>query len=306
MTERHIIFVPGKNPKPPPEAHRRALWRTLVEGVRRAEPAVAESLADAHEQFHLAAWNYLFYRTYKDINRDLPWIDALIHQHGPTPQDIREARGWQYRLAWLLFQIADHLPFLIPLMPAHIRDMAAETRRYFVNQYDIACEVREVLKVQLRPRLKNGDDILLIAHSLGTVIAWDSLWELSREEHWPGRVHTFLTLGSPLGMHYVRRRLRGADRTGAERYPANIRHWVNVAAEGDLVALVRCFARDFAEMRRLGLVESITDHCHGIYNYFRNEHGLNVHRSYGYLVNPAVGKVIADWWRHGDAGESGT
>ncbi len=294
---RHIVFVPGKNPKPPPEAHRRALWRTLVEGVRRAEPAVAASLEGAHGHFHLAAWNYLFYRTYKDINRDLPWIDALIHRHGPAPEDIRAAHGWPVRLAWLLFQLADHLPFLIPVMPAHIRHTARETRRYFVNEHDIAREVREVLKTLLRPRLAAGERILLIGHSLGSVIAWDSLWELSREEHWPGRIDTFLTLGSPLGMRYVRRRLRGADRRGDERYPANIRRWVNVAAEGDLVALVRCFGRDFAEMRARGLVESIEDHCHGIYNFFRNEAGLNVHRSYGYLVNPAVGKVIADWWR---------
>jgi hypothetical protein len=25
---------------------------------------------------------------------------------------------------------------------------------------------------------------------------------------------------------------------------------------------------------------------------------LNCHRSYGYLVNPAVGNIIADWWKH--------
>lgn len=48
-------------------------------------------------------------------------------------------------------------------------------------------------------------------------------------------------------------------------------------------------------MLDLGAIESIEDHCEGIYNFFRNEEGLNCHRSYGYLVNPAVGKVIADW-----------
>jgi hypothetical protein len=35
----------------------------------------------------------------------------------------------------------------------------------------------------------------------------------------------------------------------------------------------------------------------GIFNYFRNDLGLNVHRSYGYLVNPRVGEVIAKWWK---------
>jgi len=51
-------------------------------------------------------------------------------------------------------------------------------------------------------------------------------------------------------------------------------------------------------MLKQGLVKSIEDHSHGIYNYFRSDEGLNCHRSYGYLVNPAVGSIIADWWKH--------
>jgi hypothetical protein len=50
-------------------------------------------------------------------------------------------------------------------------------------------------------------------------------------------------------------------------------------------------------MLELGLIESITDVNGGIFNYFRDEEGLNVHRSYGYLVNPRVGEVIARWWK---------
>jgi len=47
-------------------------------------------------------------------------------------------------------------------------------------------------------------------------------------------------------------------------------------------------------MLERGLVESIEDHSHGIYNFFSSDEGLNCHRSYGYLVNPAVGSIIAD------------
>ena len=80
------------------------------------------------------------------------------------------------------------------------------------------------------------------------------------------------------------------------RYPAVIRHWVNVSSVGDVTALDRYFHDDFRPMLELGLVKSIEDHTDGIYNFFHNEDGLNCHRSYGYLVNPAVGKIIADWW----------
>jgi hypothetical protein len=34
-----------------------------------------------------------------------------------------------------------------------------------------------------------------------------------------------------------------------------------------------------------------------IMNNYRDDKGLNVHKSYGYLANPHVAQVIADWWR---------
>jgi hypothetical protein len=34
-----------------------------------------------------------------------------------------------------------------------------------------------------------------------------------------------------------------------------------------------------------------------VFNYFRNQKGLNVHRSYGYLVEQHVARAILAWWR---------
>ena len=86
--------------------------------------------------------------------------------------------------------------------------------------------------------------------------------------------------------------------SGKKSYPGLIRHWVNFSAEGDVTALNQNLKESFGPMLELGLVESFEDHCHGIYNFFRSDAGLNCHRSYGYLVNPAVGSSIADWWKH--------
>lgn len=296
MNQRYIIFVPGKNPKPPADQHRRLLWRTMLEGVRRAEPEIADHLNQHAESFKFIAWNYLYYQVNKDISRDLPWIDALINRHGPTEQDIKEAKSWHHKQDRLLYNIVDCFPFLLRLMPEKLRSTAEEMKRYFQNENDIACDIRELLKIALRPMLSSNDKVLLISHSLGSVIAYDTLWELSHQEHLPGKIDLFLTIGSPLGMNYVQRRLMGNHHTGVNKYPTNIRRWINISATGDVTALDRNFSDDFSTMTELGLVESIEDHCEGIYNFFRNEEGLNCHRSYGYLVNPAVGKVIADWW----------
>ncbi|MBD3671134.1 MAG: hypothetical protein HUJ29_10205 [Gammaproteobacteria bacterium] len=297
MTRKTIIYVPGKNPKPEPEQHKSLLWRSLIEGVRRADPTLFETVQQNEENFHLIAWNYLYYKQYKDITVDIPWIDALMYRHGPSDADMREARQWHRQLDRLLYNIADRLPFVIKLMPEALRTNAEELNRYFNDEEGIAREIREPLKQLLRPRLQDGERILLIGHSMGSVIAYDALWDLSHEEQLPGKLDCLLTIGSPLGMNYVQKRLRGAGESGTRRYPTLLRHWINLSSVGDVVALDRNVADDFQPMMELGLIDSIEDHCSGIYNFFRNDEGLNCHRSYGYLVNPAVGAVITRWWQ---------
>lgn len=293
---KQIIFVPGKNPKPETSLHRELLWRSLVEGVRRADNNLAASLNNHYDQFQLIGWNYLYYHANKDSTVDLPWIDALINKHGPSKQDIREANSWNIKLSRLLLTAADHVPLLIQLLPQEVRSTANEIDRYFNNVGNVADKMRGMLKVKLRPMLERKEAVFLIGHSLGSVIAYDALWELSHQEHIKGKVD-FLTLGSPLGMHYIKKRLLGMKDPNQASYPALIHHWINIAAEGDVTALERNFKKSFRSMLQQGLVDSIEDHCDGIYNYYSNSMGLNPHRSYGYLVNPVVGNIIANWWK---------
>lgn len=302
MISKHIIFVPGKNPKPRAAQHRQLLWRTLIEGVRRADRAAAEAIQSHDVHFHLVSWNYLYYHNYKDITREIPWVDALLHKHGPDKQDIREAHSLNVHLSRFILNLADHLPALIRFLPTEAQSTDREIRRYFDNTDNVASEIRKLLKHMLRPLLEKHEPVLLIGHSLGSVIAYDSLWELTHQEYLHGKVD-FLTLGSPLGMHYVQRHLLGMHGKDKQRrsYPELIRHWINVSAEGDIAALNRNFHDAFKPMREQGKVESIEDHCQGIYNFFRGQEGLNSHRSYGYLVNPAVGNLIAEWLRRTDA-----
>ena len=297
MTAKQIIYVPGKNPKPEAALHRELLWRTLVEGVRRADSAVAGTLQAGYSRFHLVSWNYLYYHEHKDATSEIPWIDALINKHGPTEQDMRDAHSWNIWLSRVLLTLGDDIPWLIRLLPEAVRSTANEISRYFNNTDNVASKIRDLLKQTLRPMLENQDDVLLIGHSLGSVIAYDTLWELTHQEGVKGKLD-FLTLGSPIGMHYIHRRLLGMNGHQKKSYPELIRRWVNLSAEGDVTALNQHINETFQPMLELGLVESVEDHCHGIYNYFRSDEGLNCHRSYGYLVSPAVGSIIADWWKH--------
>ena len=197
------------------------------------------------------------------------------------------------RLARWMFTLADKLPVLIPHIATervrlHLRDL----RRYTQNRNELAEHTREMLKVSLRDARDQQRPILLIAHSMGSVIAYESLWQMSRANREAMHVDLLLTMGSPLGQSYIQKLLKGNDAIGAVRYPTNIRRWINLSAVGDLTAIDPYLKNDFGDMLRAGLVECIDDHI--IHNWFRLDGVLNTHAEYGYLVNPETAKIVAE------------
>lgn len=280
-------------PKPPPRLHKRELLRTLVAGLAWARPEAARLLRDNSDWFTLVSWTHRFYGRYRDITLDIPGIDRLLQQPEPSEEDLREIDSAARRVKRLVHFVGDALPLFGRLVARpELRLTMREVLRYFSDEGGVASEIRGLLKTVLRQAWRANERVLLIGHSLGSVIAYDTLWELSRQDGDTRRVELFMTLGSPLATRFIRRSLRGSDRTGAERYPANIVRWVNYAAKGEMTAL-RPVRPYFSEMLELGLVESIEDA--ELYNHFRSEIGLNVHMSYGYLANALVAGRIADW-----------
>lgn len=292
---RAIVFVPGKSPKPPPAIHGAYSWRCLRRGVGRHDPDAVALLDEC--RFAVAAWNFLYYEKHESLLADVPWIERLIASEGATEQDIRQARHWSKWLTRLMYTLGDNAHWLLHWLPdPRIRSMIQDTSRYFDNAASIAGRVREIVKTELRKAHDECDAVCIIGHSMGSVIAYETLWELTHETGRPIPVELFLTLGSPLGMNYVQKQLLGL-RDGSHRYPSGIGRWVNVSAVGDLVSVNERVSDDFAPMVEQGLVDHIEDHHGDIYTAFRNDHGLNPHRSYGYLVHPRVGEVVARWCR---------
>lgn len=297
MREPAIIFVPGIKPKPPAAVHQAALWRCLLDGVRRADPDLAAELAVHEECFGLASWTHIFYDTHSDIAADEDGIERLLSLPGPEERDLREARSLRRRMQRALYRLSDAFPPLFDLVgDPDLQATVAETRRYFNNDAGVAVAVRQLVADALLEAWRNQRRVLLIGHSLGSVIAFDVLWEFTHRFAEAGRVELFLSIGSPLGLNFVRDLLLGAREEGRRRYPANIRNWCNLSAVGELTTLDRPMATVWREMLELGLVETISDEL-DLATYFREPAGLNVHKCYGYMANIAVGRVVAGWWR---------
>lgn len=291
-----ILYVPGLLPKPEAAIHRQALLRCLLAGVQRIDAGVAADIGAHEECFDIVSWTYDFYGEHRDFALDARAVDAVVAQAGPSARDLAEANSTKRRRLRWLFRLGDLLPFLIPhiateRMALHLRDL----RRYVNDHNGIAQNIRQQLKLSLRAAQASGRPILLVAHSMGSVIAFESLWQLSRVDRQAMNIDTLLTMGSPLGQHYIQKRIKGHDAIGPVRFPSNIRRWINLAAVGDLTTIDPILQNDFGAMLDNGLVECIEDR--EIHGWFRLDGELNPHSEFGYLVSEVTASVVVDWWR---------
>jgi len=72
-----------------------------------------------------------------------------------------------------------------------------------------------------------GDTRVIVAHSLGSVVAYESLCANPQ-----GPVTTFVTLGSPLWIpNFIFNKLRPAPGKEKGQWPAGLRRWTNIAGQ---------------------------------------------------------------------------
>ncbi len=92
----------------------------------------------------------------------------------------------------------------------------------------VRAAVQEEAKRMLRPFASGDFRVSIVAHSWGTVVAYDALLDLEQETPDLSVAHLF-TLGSPLWL--VRFLLE--DTSG--RKPGGLKSWMNIDARGDLI-----------------------------------------------------------------------
>ncbi|WP_326647294.1 hypothetical protein [Streptomyces sp. NBC_01750] len=182
---------------------------------------------------------------------------------------VRQGLGWlvQHRLGdGLSSRVRQQLTErLSRLVVALVQDMDAYAsrpgRRRAVRE-----SVAHVIRRE-RPRA-------VIGHSLGSVVAYETLHAFPDLE-----VELLVTLGSPLGLPAMMRRLEPEPRDGRGARPEGIRRWINIADSGDVVAipprLGDAFPVDVHETVDIGL--------------------LDPHTLGGYLANGALAAAIAPY-----------
>ncbi|WP_349530135.1 hypothetical protein [Reichenbachiella sp. MALMAid0571] len=152
---------------------------------------------------------------------------------------------------------------------------------------------REIIRQRLKSMLlKNkGNKIMLIAHSMGSIIAYDVLFALQDEIE----IDTFVTIGSPLGLPMViskffdEHSIAYTSKT-RRKTPDNIKHWYNFADIDDGIA-----ANDDLSDEFLPNKHGVLPTDKNIYNDYKNWTTENAHKSYGYLRTPEMSKVVYEF-----------
>lgn len=163
----------------------------------------------------------------------------------------------------------------------------------YLSGADWGVEVRERLAGSLATAFDNQEEVMIVGHCLGSVIAYDTLWQMSREHNLSDRVSYFVTLGSPLGDNNVRSLLLGRGHTSVGQYPNNLIRWYNLSAEDDYVCHDKAVGDDFKAMLEHRMLSEIGDQT--IYNLTVRYGRSNPHSSVGYLIHPRMSGILSDW-----------
>jgi len=197
------------------------------------------------------------------------------------------ARFWSKVSGW--FGVSDDL----------LNFFAPDLGAYFEIQA-VGSAVRKRLTDVLLPAWRRGEEVCLMAHSMGTGVAWDTLWKISHTSEYldvrDKKVDLFITLGCPFGEEGFREQLKGSGQRAGERFPQNITHWHNFTAQDDFVAHDARLANNFGDMpANSGLQGPVIDHKIHTFWIDNKSEILNPHKFYGYLDNHEVAQTVSDW-----------
>jgi hypothetical protein len=154
-----------------------------------------------------------------------------------------------------------------------------------LRDYYAKADVRNRIRDRLARALQRHEDkrVCLIAHSMGSIIAYDVLRTMEQK---PPAIDLFVTIGSPLGLPIVTQHIRGEF--SKTTVPQQVRQWSNLADPGDKVALDCNLADDYRSAPGAVPVQDVLVH-----NGYVDRSGKNdQHNGYGYLRTPELSDIL--------------
>ncbi len=330
MADQRIIMIHGRSTKPAKKTHAALQKRALLTGLERANPAKAKKVKSGKVKLDIVYYgdinNSIMAADSAKVKKQLSAKDPDLGNAPCIPagsietalDDLEKVRNFNkaaYRkvvkankdlrfmdeAAWALSTFAALTTMTFANMTA-IKFATADMGAYLTRR-SVGSAVRERLQAPLKRALMRGDDICLVSHSMGCMVAYDVLWKFSRMSEYraiqdKGTKVRWVTLGCPLGEAGVKANLYDANERsfpgGTDKHPRGIvSDWHNVAAVDDFISHDSTMKGDYRLMKKYDYVKNITDRR--IYNCYAERGTSNPHKFYGYLMNAACTQLVSDW-----------
>lgn len=279
MTSHAVIGIHGLNNKPPAPVLSDWWEASLREGLARNQ-----SIHRARLNFRLGYWADLLHEAPIPPEADpAPYVPESGDGALPSGRS-----GFRRRMAALgleavgkLAEAAARAPVLENMIEELVHERASDLYRYHVDK-GLRGTIRSRLSTQIEAAIASRRSVILIAHSMGSIIAYDVLRQM------PGlTVAHFITIGSPLGLAEVRD--HAAREFGPSEVPAGVGRWTNLADPRDPVAALDVRLR--SDYRPNGNGVSVDDMS--VRNTYVSPAGkANPHKVYGYLRTPEMSALI--------------
>lgn len=282
MNNYLIIGVHGLNNKPSPE-NVTQLWRqAILDGLQRNEGRTSNEAP----AFEMVFWADLLHGTARLPDRAYPEWPRV----GPFPSyedgywdalraDMQDVLDTPLDLAkrWLG---AD------PVSDIVLKHTLTDLGRYYREQ-----AIRDELRGRLRAALERAHTevrrIMVIGHSMGAIIAYDTLRAIGRERR-DLVIDHFVTTGAPLGLPNVKFRI--SQESDLVRTPSIVRKWTNLAERRDVVAFDTHLAGDYRPNDAgVGVHDDLV--CNDTVPQPDSDK-IDYHSIIGYLRSPEMSKII--------------
>ncbi len=302
---KRIIFIHGRAQKPNKENLKKLWYQAVQFGLNRSFGSEAETA------FKSVKKDFVYFGDLSNELLKLPDEDPTsrfkaleVLQSYSSSQFTRKKYKEVSEAGFIKEALADTFSALfgsIGLAEPLITKVAPDMAHYWNEGSYFGSNVRHRLTPCLKRAFDRNDQIMLVSHSLGTMISFDNLWKFSHYGEYRSdygsnkKIDLFVTMGSPLGDENVKARLKGRNSKGAFKYPTNISRWYNFSAEDDYISHDSRLKNDYKEMMELGLLGEPIKDCHPIYNLNVRNGKSNPHSSIGYLINPKFSELLNEW-----------
>jgi len=300
-----ILGIHGLGNKPPKKTLTRWWKDSMREGLR----------AIGHPRrffpFKLVYWTNFFYSEpldpdVRDKNNPLYVGNPYVPARTP-PQKKRRTLGKKL-VEYLERQLAkiildedfsiNYTSVTDLIIRRYFRDLDTYYSKQCPDRNNAMCPAKHVVREELARMLRKyrKKDILLISHSMGSIIAYDVLTFSVPDIP----IHTLVTMGSPLGLPPVMLKILAEQHKKPKKHitvktPENIVHaWYNFSDLKDKVATDYNLSDDYeANSRGIRAIDAI------VVNNYDYQGEPNPHTVYGYLRTPEVAHVIHNFLNAG-------